>query len=203
MTDEPLPSAAQPEHLTEALRRCGALSGGRVSQVEVISARTTILSRIIRLRLAYEGAADDAPVSLFFKTGLPERKSDGWMAGPREVAFYREVAALTPGRAVPRCFEAFWDEATKEWHLLLEDLADTHETPTVWPLPPTFEQCERIIRAWAQVHAAWWDDPRLGVSVGRWSDADASAKHVQRLAEEFNRFSARLGDRLSRERRDL
>ena len=69
---EDLPRAAQPEYLTETLRRCGVLGGNRVTDALVESSRATILSRIIRLRLSYDGPATDAPASLILKTGLPE-----------------------------------------------------------------------------------------------------------------------------------
>ena len=71
MTTEPLPAAAQAEHLTEVLRKSGVLDGGRVADVAVESSRTTILSRIIRLRLTCEGATADMPHGLVLKTGLP------------------------------------------------------------------------------------------------------------------------------------
>jgi predicted TIM-barrel fold metal-dependent hydrolase len=41
---------------------------------------------------------------------------------------------------VPRCFEAVEATDTSAWHLLLEDLTDTHFIATAWPLPPTLEQ---------------------------------------------------------------
>ena len=58
MTTQPLPKAADAEHLTETLRRTGALGDGRVRDVVVESSRPTLLSRIIRLRLTYDGAVD-------------------------------------------------------------------------------------------------------------------------------------------------
>src|SRR5712671_1689850 len=87
MISEPLPLAAQPEYLTEALRRSGALGEGCVSDVVVENSRKTILSRIIRLSLSYKGAAAEAPGSLILKTGLPERVDAKWNSGRREVAF--------------------------------------------------------------------------------------------------------------------
>ena len=59
---EDLPRAAQPEYLTDALRRPGALDAGRVCDVVVESSKATILSRIIRLRLSYDGPTADAPL---------------------------------------------------------------------------------------------------------------------------------------------
>ena len=162
---EALPEAANAERLTNALHRCGALGGGRVRDVAVESSRNAILSRIIRLRLTYDGAVSEAPGSVIFKTGLPGRVGSGWNAGRQEVAFYSEAGSAMEAGPLPRCFEAYWDADENAWHLLLEDLTDTHVIATTWPLPPTLEQCQAIVRARATFHAAWWDDP---VSALRW-----------------------------------
>jgi hypothetical protein len=198
---DPLPRAANPEHLTDALRRSGSLGDGRVCNVVVENSRATILSRIIRLRLSYEGAAAGAPRSLILKTGLPERADAKWNAGRHEVAFYTQVAAVMVARLAPRCFEAVWDGDKNEWHLLLEDLTDSHFIATAWPLPPTIEDGKLIIGARARFHAEWWDDPRLGVSIGTWLPADD--RQIQHFAAEFARFANRVGDRLPPERRKL
>src|SRR5271169_5090892 len=123
MTTELEPEAITPESLTEALRRSGGLgNGGRVAAVESEKPRSTILSRIVRLTLAYEGKAAGAPQTLIFKTGLPERLTGTWSGGRQEVEFYRKVAAATPPGLLPRCFEAEWDGDTNHWRLLLDDL---------------------------------------------------------------------------------
>src|SRR5262249_21321392 len=113
-----------------------------------------------------------------------------------------EMIGPMPG-TVPCCFEALWDEDTKAWHLLLEDLTDSHVIATTWPLPPTFEQCESILRARARFHAAWWDDLRLGASVGNWLDTGGMDHYLQKFAQQFTRFVDRVGDLLPRKRRDL
>ena len=203
MTSEALPESVTPESLTRALRRSGVLGEGRVSAVETENSRSTVLSRIVRLRLAYEGEVPGAPRSLILKTGLPERLAGGWNGGRQEVEFYAKVAAATPLGILPRCFEAQWEENTNDWRLLLEDLGDSHKIVTTWPLPPTFGECEIVLRAWARFHANWWDDPRLGVSIGSWGDAKAVDQFLQRLAGKVAEFEERLGDRLPRARRDL
>ena len=203
MTAEALPGSADAEHLTDALRRSGVLGRGRVSNVDVEHAYPAILSRVLRLRLTYEADDGAAPGSVIFKTGLPRRTSDIHTAGRQEVAFYGHVAPLTPAGLVPRCFDAAWDEETKAWHLILEDLSESHALPTAWPLPPTMAQCETILGTLARFNAAWWDDPRLGVSIGSWIDQAAYAPRLQILATHFTAFVDRVGDRLSGERRDL
>jgi Ecdysteroid kinase-like family len=203
MTGEALPRGIDRDRLTQALRQSGALGEARVGDVVVESSRATILSQIIRLRLTYDGAAPDAPRSLILKTAHPDRIEMGWSAGRHEAAFYAEVAAATPARVAPRCFEAHCDEATKTWRLLLEDLTDSHRIATVWPLPPTFGECAMIMEARARFHAAWWDDSQLGVSVGALSDAEATDRDVQNLTTQVARFADRLGDNFSRERREF
>jgi hypothetical protein len=183
MSTEPLPKTAQAEHLTDVLRRSGVLEDGRIRVVE--SSSTQFVSNIIRLRLTYDGAAI-GPASLILKTGLPDRPSSG---GKQEVAFYVQVASKMSGRFVPRCFEAFSDPDTSTWHLLLEDLNDSHFIAASWPLPPTIEQCDSIIVARARFHAEWWDDPRLGKSVGTWLDADAISSNYKGLLPKLRNLS--------------
>ena len=197
-----MPKAAGAQHLTAALRRSGVLKEGCVDKVAVESSRPTLLSRIIRLSLIYDRVVD-APRSLILKTGLPNRVDGLFDPGRREVEFYTRVAAAMSTRLFPRCFEADWDPSTKIWHLLLEDLTESHIIATKWPLPPTMEQCERMLHALARFHAEWWDDPRLGVSIGTWLEANAIDQLLQRFEIRFRTFADRLGDRLPRERRDL
>src|SRR5205085_5743278 len=116
MTTEPLPPGVDTNHLTEALRQSGALADGCVTGIVAETARNTILSRIIRLRLTYDRQTD-APASIIFKTGLGDRANDVWDSGRQEVAFYSQVAPLMTSGLVPRCFEAQWNADTRAWHL--------------------------------------------------------------------------------------
>jgi hypothetical protein len=202
MTAESLPPAASAEHLTAALRKCGALRDGPVREVAVESARDTLISHIIRLRLSYAGEAAGAPLSVILKIARADRVDTLWFIGHYEVAFYRDVAPAMPPGIVPRCFEASRDEETRAWHLLLEDLTDTHSIATAWPLPPTADACKSIVRALAGAHAAWWDDPRLGNATGKWLDADA-ADRDERLARQVAAVIDEVGDALPAERREL
>ena len=179
------------------------LGCGRVCNVNVEHSYPTVVSHVLRLCLTYEPDESAAPRSVIFKTGLPGRTSDLHTAGRQEVAFYGQIAPLMSARLVPRCFDAAWHEDTKAWHLVLEDLSESHTAPTAWPLPPTMAQCEAILGALARFNGAWWDDPRLGISVGTWIDPATYAQRLQGFAAHFIAFADRVGDRLSGERRDL
>lgn len=202
MTPSP-PPAASAEHLTEVLRRSGVLGRGRVSAVAIDKQFPAILSLVQRLRLTYEGEASAAPPSIIFKTDLPNRPGASWESGRKEVAFYTNVAPATPSGLLLHCFEAHHDAASGAWHLLLEDLTDSHMMATQWPLPPTIGQSEAIVRVHARFQAAWWDDPRLGVTVGAWPEPKAVEDWLKNLAASYAKFADLLGDRLSAERRAL
>lgn len=203
MTMDTLPPAADADYLTSALRKAGVLGEGRVRDVEVKSSRDTVVSQIIRLGISYDGPADDAPRSLILKVAHPRYAAHLWNAGRQEVAFYTAVAPLMSAHLVPRCFEGSFDAQTHAWHLLLEDLTDTHHTATEWPLPPTPAQSRSIIRALARAHAEWWDHPQLGDSVGVWRDAEFLNDIMRQFAAHFARFADQIGDRLPEDRRRL
>ena len=106
MTPDALHPALSPEHLTDVLRRAGAMSDGRVSRVDIESARDKLVSQIIRVRLTYEGGANGMPAGLLLKTALVGGAIDAGDAGRKEVEFYTVAAAATPPGLLPRCFEA-------------------------------------------------------------------------------------------------
>jgi thiamine kinase-like enzyme len=202
MTTDALPPAANAEHLTQALRTSGALGSARVGNVAAIGSFVKLRSHTFRLRLEYEGTAGGAPSSVILKMGHLDSDGRSSYANAHEIAFYRDIAPALPARVVPRCFEAVEATDTSAWHLLLEDLTDSHFIATEWPLPPAAAQCESIVQAWARFHAAWWDDPRLGAVAGSWPDADWE-QYLPGFAEQFARFNHRFAEVLSSERREL
>jgi hypothetical protein len=201
MTDA-TPDAASSEHLTDVLRRAGVLAGGHVTSVAIENSRQTLISTVKHLRLDVDGQASPTSFRVFSKT----RRADSAVAigatESREADFYALVAPLVPGNLLPRCFESVAG-GEGGWHILLEDLSDSHRVVSEWPIPPTMEQCDGIIGAHARFHAFWWDDPRLGDSVGAFLDTGAFDRSMAELPGQFAAFVDRLGDRLSAERRQV
>jgi hypothetical protein len=196
-----LPPAADAARLTAALRAAGVLDAARVSHVTAMAPPIKKLrSHTFRLRLDYEGQAAGAPESIILKMGHLDDAGRPAYPNALETAFYRDVAPALPEGLVPRCFEVAAATADLPWHLLLEDLSDSHFIATAWPLPPTMAHCEAMVRALASVHAAWWDDPRLGVTVGRWRDDAAS---LGAFAAALEGFIERYPEMLPPERREL
>ena len=203
MTPPQLPDVVEPARLTAALRRGGVLDAGAVREVKVLHQRDTMVSHIIRLGLRYVGESAGAPQSLILKTAnsaFAEKLANG---GRREVEYYMRLTPSMPPGLVPRCFDGHFDEHSLIWHLLLEDLTDSHNTVTAWPLPPSRDQAIAIVTTLARWHAAWWDHPSLGDTVGTFASPEDSAERMETFAGHYDRFADSLGDRLSEERRTL
>ena len=195
-----VPPELAPDQLTALLRRAGVLAHGEVSDVVVETARDTLISHIVRLRVTYAG--DAGPSHVFFKA----RRDGGdpaWQEfGRKEALFYSTVAGAMPAGLLPRCYDAV--AGSEHWHLLLEDLTVSHEPSADWPLPPPIERFNLVLDAHARFHAAWWNDARLGTLAGGFADdTGALDRSLASFPKEVATFADRLGDRLSVERKRI
>jgi hypothetical protein len=192
------PEDLVPDRLSERLR--GALPVGRVTAVHAGERRMTIVSTIVPLRVEYSpDAPSDAPARLLLKATRPGLDAGLRSVGEREVVFYTQAAPLMPGGPLVRCYNA--EYSSGRFHLRLEDVSETHQILTEWPLPPTVEACERIVDTWAIFHAFWWRHPCLGREVGTFLDETALATLGADYHGRYERFAEALGDRLSSEAR--
>lgn len=168
-----------------------------------MSSLKKLRSHTFRLRLEYEGRSAGAPSTVILKQGHLDRAGVSTYANRREIAFYREIDAAAPLGLAPRCFEAVDATDITAWHLLLEDLRESHFVTAEWPLPPTFAQCEIIVQALARFHGLWWDSPLLGASIGTWQDAATFDEDLRMFEEQFALFTDRFGELVPVERREL
>ena len=196
-----VPSWLTAEWLTDVLRESGELRNGRVESFEVESARDTVISKVGRICPVYSGTSDGAPRSLFFKTLRHDLGGAMLRGHRREAEFYATVAPRTPSDLLPRCYDATFLDEGPVFRLLFEDLSNTHDVVSPWPLPPTFEQCEQIVQTYARFHAFWWDHRELGTSVGRFVTLEELRNFLGEYQRRFTLFADTLGDRLSPERR--
>jgi thiamine kinase-like enzyme len=192
-----------PAWLTETLRHNGFLERGSVESVAVKLTRTMTVSIVSRLEVSYSSEAPpNAPGRLFVKLSNPDFPIEPSDNPPAEIVFYNSIAHAMDDPPVVRCYDAAFSRATGHSHLLLEDLTETHQQPSPY-LPPTFAESEREVDTLAQIHAYWWEHPRLGKDVGNLlSEADVEAI-ARRTSATFERFADFLGDRLSPSRRRL
>jgi hypothetical protein len=188
-----------PAWVTEVLQRTGLLSGARVAEVNYESGATTF-SIIAYLRISYT-CDSKAPARLFLKFSKPKHSEStperGW-----EVLFYSFVAPRTPAPLL-HCYDAAFSPERGKLHLLLEDVSDTHYSEPQSQLPPTRENCELIVKALADIHAAWWEQPPWDVIGGSLPDRGEIDRRIEVVRERVTLFTNFLGDRLSAKRRDI
>lgn len=187
-----------PAWVTRVLQRTGLLSGARVAEVNYDSGVTSF-SIIAHLRISYT-CDSKAPAKLFLKFSKPKHPVStperGW-----EVLFYRFVALRTPGPLL-HCYDSAFSPERGRLHLLLEDVSDTHYSEPPSQLPPTRKNCELIVQALADVHAAWWEQPPWDVIGGSLPDRAEVDRRIQEVRERIALFTNFLDDRLSAKRRD-
>lgn len=204
--DEVITPAEQvtPEWLTETLRRNGFLEHGTVKEVSVKLTRAMPVSIVSRLEASFSADAPaDAPRHLFLKLSNPDSPIEAPRERPpAEIVFYTSIAREMTDPPVPRCYDAAYSRDTGRTHLLLEDLTETHKQPSPY-LPPTVAESEREADVLAQIHAHWWEHPRLGKDVGKLLDERGVEEIARRSASDFERFADFIGDRLSPARRNI
>ena len=162
--------------------------------------RATLLSRISRLSLSYDGTVD-APAILILKTSLPDRGLSE--AGSREVEFYSKVAAAMPARR---------RAATRRTSSRIRRLAPAARGPQpirMWSSPTGRCRQHGAVRAHHR-SAARACTPRGGTIRALASSIGTLARRGRRRSNICERsptrsksFAGSLGDRLPGERRDL
>jgi Ser/Thr protein kinase RdoA (MazF antagonist) len=183
-----------PATATEILLGAGALQRGNVSDITLGSAlHAGFVSHTAVVQLGYSSDAEgERPRRLFLKVTRPDLHPEYRLAGFHEVEFYTKLLPLQPALPAARCYHAAWDAATSHAALLLEDLSE-HYAQRPMPIPPSPRHCELIIDSLAQLHAAWWNHPELGRSIGApLSAADAEAS-LRRLEASVPAFMDSLG----------
>ncbi|MGI8588841.1 MAG: phosphotransferase family protein [Chloroflexia bacterium] len=180
-----------PEWLTSALREAGHLECGRVVSVRAASSRP-FEKLVTHIEVGYSPDAHPAaPAQLFLKRD----------PGPREAEFYDKIAPLMHDPPVPSSYASGTDAHGD--YLLLEYIpAGTHRSVEMYG-PPTRPDSERMLDVLAWIHAAWWDDPRLGCEIGSPSDAESMLAEYRYLSDHFGEFVDFFGDRISPERRRI
>lgn len=171
MQDIPLGSIDEitSEWLTRVLREGGYLTQGTVSETQIHSEKSNWASNAI-LRLSYSAdALGENPSKLFFKLCDPGPGT----FGDSEIIYYSIVAREISEPPIPHCYHSAYLKEQGRYHLLLEDLSETHAPD----IEPTWELATSTMASLAQLHAGWWNHPRLSL-VGNFPDRSKIEKYV-------------------------
>jgi hypothetical protein len=180
-----------PQWLTTVLRRSGALTGGEVASFHAGNGQGN-WSTSASLTVQYSpGAQGEQPERLFLKMVNADLEDEFF--GDSEVTYYTRDYLGVPDAPLLRCYDGAYSEALKRYHLLLEDVSETH-------LPadektPTLDYGLALAEGLAVLHARWWGAERL-------AQAEApvhSASHIQRFVDIAQPGMAHILERFSEE----
>jgi hypothetical protein len=190
---------ATPAWLTGVLRRGGFLLSGEVRSVVVTRVFTEQLVSISYfLTVAYSAdATPPAPTRLFLKLPRSNLESGAAVAiGEKEVRMYQALAEHQRELPLIQCYDAVYDAKRGAYHILLDDLSDTHDQPA-WHLEIAERYITQTVDCLAQFHAYWWEHPQLSTIAGAPPAAAAIRAEIERLQGAFAGFADVVGDRLS------
>lgn len=198
------PEQVTPEWLTSVLRKNGFLNRGKVINIENKLTKRLVLSVVSRLEVSYSGDSSAfAPSKLFLKMPRPDLPpAFSSEHNGKEVEFYRTIAREMNDPPFIRCYDASYSSESGKFHLLLDDLSETHFQPES-PHPPSKLYCESAVECLAQLHAFWWEHPQLGEKIGKLFDESELSAFVGKVEKNVVGFIDFLGDKLSAEQRKI
>lgn len=162
------PDKITPEWLTNKLREGGYLPYFRVNDVRLVDTRTSATATLYTLRIRYSdvGVARKMPENMILKV-----YHAGYAHADKEVTFYSRILPVMReqyGNAdlfVVEGYDAYYDIGEDQSHILIEGMPSGFKTHFE-PIPPTKRHMTQIADALAKTHAYWWEDIRLGDTVG-------------------------------------
>lgn len=164
-----------PEWLTNVLSRSGALTHGAVAAFEADTGRGN-WSTSARLKLRYaDGSQGAQPQRLFLK--MVNADLDDEFFGVSEVTYYTRDYVGVEGAPLLRCYDAAYSDEQRRYHLLLEDVSETHVEAAA--KTPTLDYGLALAEGLATLHARWW-------GAGQLAQAGAprhSAGHLRRFVD--------------------
>ena len=164
------------EWLTSVLRRCGALTRGEVVSIEPLRQQGNWSSSASLLIQYSDGAQGQLPDRLFLKM-VDTDLGDGEWFGNSEVTYYTRDYIDVKDAPLLRCYSAGYSQEAQRYHLLLQDVSQTHLEADEKPF--TLESGMALAEALATLHARWWGRKRLAQA----GAAMHSPEHVRQFVD--------------------
>jgi hypothetical protein len=177
--------------LTAVLQARGALRAGAVASLDREVAGSS-WSKRVHLRPRYEASAlGERPPALLLKICAGAHA----VFGPSEVLYYTRDYRGYERAPIPRCYDAAYREDPRAYHVLLEDLSETHCDG--FCLEPTLELGRSIADALARLHARYWAGQRLAGIGARIAGAPELERYFAHIGKGLEPLFDVLGDALT------
>ena len=99
----------------------------------------------------------------------------GVLWGPSGVSFYPRDYGDAPAAPLLRCYDAAWSPAMQRYHVLLDDVSETHVNAS--EKEPTLAYGLALAEGLAALHSRWWGGERLAQANASIHDAG----HIRRF----------------------
>ncbi|MHA2398546.1 MAG: oxidoreductase family protein [Promethearchaeota archaeon] len=153
-----------PERLTKILKNKGTINQGTVTKITEKNSKRTTTSKVYFLEAKLSNDAQTEQTSLDIVVKITQLLGSVRILGQLETKFYNILAETMDNMPIPTCYDANISRITGWSHKILEDLSQTHESlslPLNVYLPPPKRYCEKVIDTLAELHAFWWDHPKI------------------------------------------
>ncbi len=170
--------------------------------MEAEAPRSQLVSRIVRLRLGYEGAPRQRLARRSSDTAGRRPQRQAFRAGRSEVAFYAKVASAMPW-AWCRVASTAIGRTRHGNGTCCSKISPTRTKWRAWPLPPDEASAGASCRRWRACMPRCGTIRGSALSIGTRVEAETARQAMQRHAGASSASPIHLGDRLSRERRQL
>lgn len=184
------PNNITPEWLTDKLREGGYLPYFRVNDVRVMDTHTSTTATLYTLRVKYSDAsvARQMPESMILKV-----YNAGYENADKEVTFYGRILPALHDHYkhddlfIVAGYDAYYDVGEDRSHILIEGMTSRFKKHFE-PIPPTKRHITQVADALAKIHAYWWEDDRLGDTVGLAITEDRLNKKMESQRETYEQF---------------
>lgn len=184
------PKQITAEWLTDKFRDGGYLPYFRVTDVRLTDTRESSTAMLYTLRIAYSdvSVARKMPESLILKV-----YNEGYPNADKEVTFYSRIIPAMREKYgdedlfVVNGYDAYYDVGEDRSHILIEAMPKAfkkHFEPT----PPTKRHMTQLGDALAKIHAYWWEDKRLGDTIGIQLTEEKLDKQLTAQKEAYQQF---------------
>ena len=137
------------EWLNQILNNNGVLGNSEITNFSVEHSGSTN-AHIAQLRIEYNAVDESLPRKLLLKMC----KNENDFVKDSEVNYYSRDYFNLENSPIPKCYDAQFSKDTGAYHILMEDLSETHHKD----VEPTLEYGKAVADALAILHSYGWGD---------------------------------------------
>jgi len=187
-----------PEWLTNIFKKKGYLSNGKVTKIIKEKSQKNVSSEVFFFKLEF---------SIDAKMELPSAeivvKKWNFING-NEVHFYNSIANQMKEIPIPLCYYAYSSKGNNESLIILNNMLTTHKEYLTSLDKLTKRHAKRAIETLAEIHAFWWEHPKLENIIGlNITDKNRFIAFYNTTKNTLHQWLDNAGDKISYERKEL